>query len=1032
VEVTWPASDVGEVSQYELWTATDYWRKVIVEKVQGFGGVVLPHTPSLVMVAFGIPRTLDQAPQRAVQAALALRRMATQATDERPAPELRMAVHWGQVLVDTGASDPRAHLLPIGDTLARPGRLLGYGEPGEIIASPEMGRLVGGWCELQAREGLPGTGPPSQIGAYQVVGLRPLGSPLAMHRQRPLSRFVGRARELALLEDLLGQAREGRGQVVGVVGEAGVGKSRLCYEFMRAHPTQGWLILETSADAYDQAIPYLPIIELLKSYFQIASRDDASARRDKVTDKLRTLGHLIESSLPALFTLLDVPVEDFAWQALDPPQRRQRILDAIKRLLVQESQIQPLLLVAENLHWIDGETQALLDTLVEGLPPARLLLLVSHRPEYQHGWGGKTCFTRLRLDPLPREHAHELLASLLGDDASLAALMQNLLQRAKGNPFFLEESVQALVETLVLVGERGAYRLAKPLQSIQVPATVQAVLAARIDRLPPQEKRLLQTAAVIGIEVPYALVQAVAELPEEELRRALAHLQATEFLYEARLFPDLEYTFKHALTQDVAYGSLPQERRRVLHGRVVEAIEAIEADRLAEQVDRLAHHALRGEVWDKAVAYGRQAGAKALSHSAYREAVTAFEQALGALEHMPETRATREQGIDLRLALRSALRPLGDLGRLLAVLREAESLAVALDDPRRLGLVSRFLSNYLYIMGAYDQALTAGQRALALATASGDVVLQALANLHLGIAYQAQGDYRRVLDCLGQTMVALNGAPRHEHFGQAVLPAVMSRAWLALCHAELGMFAEGRALGEEGLRIAEAVNHPLSLIHASWAIGLLALRQGDLRRALRLLEQAMGICERADLTAFFPMVAAVLGAAYTLAGRVADAVPLLTQAMEQIIATEMVGFQAFFGLPLGEAYLLAGRLEEARAHAEWALAVAREHQERGHEAYILWLLGDIAAHRDSPELEPAEEQYRQALALAEELGMRPLQAHCRRGLGVLYTKMGQREQARAELSAAIELYRSMEMTLWLPQAEAALAQAGGQKGQSAL
>ena len=332
---------------------------------------------------------------------------------------------------------------------------------------------------------------------------------------------------------------------------------------------------------------------------------------------------------------------------------------------MRESQVQPLLLVFEDLHWIDTETQALLDSLVESLPTARLLLLVNYRPEYQHGWGSKTYYTQLRLDPLPPAGAAEVLQALLGDDPSLAPLKPLLIARTEGNPFFLEESVRTLVETGVLLGEPGAYRLAQALPTIHVPATVQAVLAARIDRLPAEEKRLLQTAAVIGTEVPLPLLQAIAELPEAALHRSLVHLQAAEFLYETRLFPDHEYTFKHALTHEVAYGSLLQERRRGLHARIVEALEALAGERLAEQVERLAHHALRGEVWDKALAYFRQAGEKAMGQSAYREAVGYFEQALSALPHLPEQRDTREQAIDLRLALRSALQPSGALGRIL-------------------------------------------------------------------------------------------------------------------------------------------------------------------------------------------------------------------------------------------------------------------------------------------------------------------------------------------------------------------------------
>jgi tetratricopeptide (TPR) repeat protein len=470
----------------------------------------------------------------------------------------------------------------------------------------------------------------------------------------------------------------------------------------------------------------------------------------------------------------------------------------------------------------------------------------------------------------------------------------------------------------------------------------------------------------------------------------------------------------------------------VLHAHIVEALERLAPDSVAEvasgrspdQVEHLAHHALRGEVWDKAVSYCRQAGEKALARSAYREAVGYFEQALSALPHLPEQRDTREQAIDLRLALRSALHPSGDFGRIMALLREAEALAAALDDPRRLGQVSAFLAAHFRHMSAYGQSIAAGQRALTLATAGGDVVLQALANFQLGLTYHFQGDYRRAIDCSRQTMAAFDGAWRHERFGQTLLPAVSSRAILAACQAELGMFAEGRALREEGLRIAETVAHLSSLMYASWGIGLLALRQGDLPRALPLLERAVGLCQDTNSPFFFPEIAAALGAAYTLGGRVADAMPLLTQAMEQATARETVFMQALCSLSLGEAQMLADRLEEAQALAEQALTLAHAHQERGNQAYALRLLGDIAARRELPEGEPAAAYYHQALTLADALGMRPLQAHCRRGLGMLYATRGQWEQARTELGAALDLYQAMDMTFWLPQAEAALAQAG--------
>jgi tetratricopeptide (TPR) repeat protein len=414
-----------------------------------------------------------------------------------------------------------------------------------------------------------------------------------------------------------------------------------------------------------------------------------------------------------------------------------------------------------------------------------------------------------------------------------------------------------------------------------------------------------------------------------------------------------------------------------------------------------------------------------MTRSAHREAVGYFEQALSALPHLPEQPDTIEQTIDLRLALRTALFPSGDFERMLALLSEAEALAAAVDDRRRLGQVSGFLSLHFYYRGAYDQAIAAAQRALAVATAGGDVVLQVVASQYLGLAYRAQGDYHRAIDCFGQAVAALEGVQRHERFVQIYLPAVISRALLAWCHAELGTFPEGRALGEEGLRIAEAVAHPSSLMYACYGSGLLALRQGDLPGALSRLERAVDLCHEAEVPFFFPGAAAVLGSTYTLCRRVADAVPLLTQATEQATATAKVDVQAFCHLSLGEALVADGRLDDAHAIAERSLALAHAHRERGHEAYALRLLGEIAARCQPSEAEQAAAYYRQALALADELGMRPLQAHCHRGLGTLYSQTRQQPQAHAELTAAIALYRAMEMTFWLPQTEAALARVKG-------
>ena len=442
----------------------------------------------------------------------------------------------------------------------------------------------------------------------------------------------------------------------------------------------------------------------------------------------------------------------------------------------------------------------MLDSLSESLPTARLLLLVNYRPDYRHGWGSKTYYAQLRLDPLPPASADTFLQALVGDDPSLAPLTRLLIQRTEGNPFFLEESVRTLVETGALVGEPGAYRMAHALPTMQVPATVQAVLAARIDRLPPEEKRLLQTAAVMGTEVPLTLLQAVIELPEEALRLSLTHLQDAEFLYEASLFPELVYTFKHALTQEVAYGSLLREQRRTLHARIVEAIEALYADRVVEQVERLAHHALRGEVWDKALPYCRQAGAKAFARAALREAAAVFEQALVALGHLPESRDTREQEIDLRLDLRTMLATLGEHERLFAHLQQAETLAEALGDHRRLGQVSALMGWYFWVRGDYEHAIASCQRALALVEPLGEETLRVIPQYVLGNTYHALGDYHRAIDFQKKNLLCLTGELLYAYFHTGTPLSISSRTHLVSSLAQHGEFVEGIA-EQQGNRI---------------------------------------------------------------------------------------------------------------------------------------------------------------------------------------------------------------------------------------
>jgi tetratricopeptide (TPR) repeat protein len=941
------------------------------------------------------------------------------------------------VVVRAIGNDLHMDYSAVGETTHLAARMEQMATPGTIRLTASTLGLVEGLVRVTALGPVPIKGLVEPMAVFELTGVSTLRRRLQAAAVRGLTRFVGRQHELDTLRQALAQAHAGQGQVVALVGEAGVGKSRLVYEFVHAHPTPGWLVLESASVSYGKATPYFPVLDLLRRYCHVEDQDEARTVRAKVTGQVLTLDEALQDTIPALLSLLEVLPEDSPFRRLDPPQRRQRTLQALKRVLLRESQVQPLLLVFEDLHWLDAETHALLDSLVESLPTAQLLLLVNYRLEYQHGWGSKTYYTQLRLDPLPPTSADELLQALLGDDPSLVPLKQLLITRTAGNPFFLEESVRTLVETGVLVGEPGAYRLAQALLIIQVPATVQAVLAARIDRLPPEEKWLLQTAAVVGTEVPLPLLQAIADMPEVVLHRGLAHLQEAEFLYETRLFPEPDYTFKHALTHEVAYSSLLLERRRGLHARLVEAIEALAPERVAEvasaakglpagrqdpdQVERLAHHALRGEVWDKAVTYCQQAGGRAFDHAAFREAVASFEQAIQALAHLPKRGDTRVLAFEIHLALARALLQLGEYGRSFVLLGEAEILARVLDDRPRLGLVLAQMAVVLRITGDLDGAIATGQQALDLAGSLGDSALQAEASQRLGEAYYAIGDFSRAVELLQRNV----GTADRKFGTPGTGLRIRSQAWLARTLSALGAFAEGRRHAEEALRLAALEGRGVIPIVVYACLGYLYLAQGDLEQAIRMFDQGLVLCRASGSRDWLRPIAVGLGYASALQGRLAEGRSLLEEGISESISTGGLQGNAYRIAWLSEVCRLEGRDEEAWQHARQALDLARQQKERANEALALHQLGDVHAHAASPDNAQAEAYYQQALALTEALGMRPLVAHCHHGLGRLYHQTGRGAQARAALTTAIDLYRAMDMTLWLPQAEAALAQVEG-------
>jgi class 3 adenylate cyclase/tetratricopeptide (TPR) repeat protein len=993
----------------------------MMEAVHRYEGTVNQVMGDGIMALFGAPLAHEDHAVRACYAALRMQENVKKYAEEvrrshGAVIKIRVGLNSGEVVVRAIGSDLRMDYTAVGQTTHLAARMEQLADPGAIVITPDTLALAEGYVEVKSLGPVPVKGLAEPVEVYEVTGAGSARTRLQAAARRGLTRFVGRDAELEQLRRAQQVAASGRGQVAAVVGEAGVGKSRLLHEFTHSHRLQGWLILESASVSYGKATSYLPVIDLLKGYFKIQDRDDPREIREKVTGKLLTLDESLRPIMPALLALLDVPVEDDAWRTLDPGQRRQRTLDAVKRLLLCEARQQALLLIFEDLHWIDGETQGLLDTLVDSLASARLLLLVNYRPEYQHSWSGKTYYSQIRLDALPAESAGELLETLLGDDSGLAPLKQLLVKR--GNPFFLEESVQTLVETKALAGVRGQYRLTQPVQAIQVPATVQAILAARIDRLAAEDKRLLQVASVIGKDVPMALLLAIADAPEHEVRAELVHLQAAEFLYETRLFPDLEYTFKHALTHEVAYGSLLHDRRRQLHAGIVDAMEHQYAGRLSEQAERLAHHAVRGEAWEKAVTHLWQAGRNARARSAYRPAVAFLEQAVETLTRLPDTAENAALGIDLICRdLSDPLVILNETQRALNHLRAAARLAEKVGDRARLANVLARTLWPLRADGQYARAVEIGERALALAKEVGDARLKALAGMELSSFH----DTRLAEALLTEALRALDSLPAGTSDPDSVWLRRRILENLTRVLTTTGRYQEAVAHGEEALRMAEDLGHSAPIAWTLGRLGRVYSCRGDVNRAIELCTRSLALARERGVDNVIQWSSASLGVAYTLDGRTTEAVARLEEAVAAGESTSSL--DPYTLVSLGHAYLSAGQSEDASRCAREALVMCRQRTRRDVEADALHLIGDLAARQD-PASEEAMANYHQALALADELGMRPLIAHCHLGLGKLYRRTGQREQAREHLTTAMTMYREMGMTYWLEKAEAEMGELG--------
>jgi class 3 adenylate cyclase/tetratricopeptide (TPR) repeat protein len=974
---------------------------LMIEAVRRYDGYVVQSTGDGIFALFGAPVAHEDHPQRSLYTALRLHEEMRRYSDRlrgegRPPIQVRAGINTGEVVVRsirTGAT--QTEYTPIGHTVNLASRLQALANAGSTIISDSTRKLVEGYFALRPLGPARVKGLSESISVYEVTGLGPLRTRLEKSAGRGLSRFVGREKEKEDFRCTAERAKKGSGQIVAVEAEPGVGKSRLFFEF-KSELSADWNVLEAFSVSHGKASAYLPIVELLHTYFGTGRNESAASRKEKLATKIEAIDANLLSDLPYLCALLEIEEEKEKLAAMDPQLRRTRTLDALTRLLLSESTRQPLILIVEDLHWLDDESQALLDLLATAIDSARLLLVVSYRPEYRLRWSEKPNCLHLRLEPLASNDAWEMLSEMLGPSQDLAILKQRIIETTGGTPFFMEETVQSLFDEGAIEERDGKVELLKPHSTLKIPPTVQAILAARIDRLRNDEKNLLQTLAVLGREFVRSLARAVAGRSEEELDRLLTSLELGSFVYEQPSISDIEYIFKHALTQEVAYNSVLVERRKQLHESVGQAIELLYSDSLDDHLADLAHHFSRSGNRGKAVEYLRRAAAQALSRGASAQAVKDLEAARNLVKEIPA-------GIQRDQAELQILNPLGtayiatrgyaapEVG---PVFQRAREICATVGEPQQ--QFAMVFGNFAWriVRGEMDLALVLANEALAFANKFDDPGMWMEALFLLGVGLFYRGDFAGARDQYEKALALHDDRDRNRLWAARVGEdaGVTHRCYLALALWHLGYPDRALRVNREARELARSIEHPFSLAyaqhHTSWLYQL--MRKPS--ETLLFSDEQMRTSAEHGFPLFNATGAISNAAGQLLQGNAANAAAALEGGLEAYRATGAgLALPYYLGL-LGDAFIQTGNSGEADSVLDAALTAAQTSGDRCHEAELHRLKGELAL-REGVQPELVEQHFIRALDTAKAQGSKAWELRSTLSLARLHARHDRRTDA---------------------------------------
>jgi class 3 adenylate cyclase/tetratricopeptide (TPR) repeat protein len=1010
----------------EVHTIMEGCFRILMDEIHKYEGTINQFTGDGIMALFGAPVAHEDHAQRACHASLAIQK-AMQGYGEKVEKDyrvefrMRMGLNSGPVIVGAIGDDLRMDYTAVGDTTNLASRMESLAQPGSVLVSKNIHRLVKDYFELKPLGKLEVKGKEEPQDAFELVKPSKVATRIGASVAKGLTRFVGRRNSMAALTDAFDKVKSSSGQVVGIVGEAGVGKSRLLLEMRNVLPQDEYSYLEGRCIHFGGSMAYLPLLDILRTFFEIKEEDRESIIKKKMEEKILDLDEKIKGVLPPFQELLSLKVDDEEFRKLEPKEKRARTFEAIRDLMIRISQEKPLVLAVEDLHWMDKTSEEFLDYLVDWLANTPILLIALYRPEYTHQWGSKSYYTKIGVDQLGTESSAELVQAILEGDEMAPELEKLILNRAAGNPLFMEEFTHTLLENGSIERKDNQYILTRKASDIQVPDTIQGIIAARMDRLEDNLKRTMQVASVIGRDFAFSILQTITGM-REELKTYLLNLQRLEFIYEKQLFPELEYIFKHSLTQEVAYNTLLLRRRKEIHENIGRAIESLYAERLEEFYEIMSYHFSNSGNTEKAYRYLRLSGEKAMGSYANTEALRLYKETLNVLDHQPDGEEKKRKELEI---IRSMIPPMFYLmwpKDSLQILEKGERLSKEFGNARGLAEIYNAIALYYYnFRGDPLKATEYTENSFEQARKIEDIDLMAESAFGLCGSYWASGELSKIVDVASEVIRLLEKTgKKSELFSGFPLYEILHSYWGAST-AWMGNFDEAEELLKKGLQHSLKVDDlsPLAILELHY--GSLYNLKGEGQKAIEHAQNCIKICEEGQFVNVLGIAWWMSGWGYLLLGELETAKNHIEKGFKiHSDAGRKSWVSGFYGT-ISMIHFDSGNLPDAKKWAEKSIDFAVKHNEKASEGCSRIWLGRILAKADISKRGEAEKCIRQGMKILDECRIRPFLTQGHLFLGELYVAAGQTERALEHLEKARNGFQEMGMDYWLAKTQEVLA-----------